>query len=245
MKVLLALLMICFVPFLAEAKEPQLTYDKETVLKLAHKHFDDSIVALKNADRICWYIPDLSQRKHFKALITGAISSATVQKPREKILVTGISIIASVMEEVQDKYLEIVHWLREADYHFEMVKFYNDLSRKSHLPSNTNQGTLFFFYGIDQLTAAISIVDAIHPDFEREYVLIYALIQYRKGFIENQTKLCDRSWGLYEGFPEMACDIRSDYRITIQKRLLQMHEEFLKAEQAWAKERHEKKKKHS
>jgi hypothetical protein len=246
MKLLFVFLIFLFAPIAIQAS-PHLHYDKATVLKLAHQHLDNGIAELKKAEKICWYVPDLGDRKHLKALIAGAITSAPIKNPKDKILAMGITIIASVMDSMQDKYLEIVGHLEKASYHFEMTHFYNDLSQRRHLYPDTSEGTKCLFDGIDHLTRAIMHAENIHPSYGQKGEdlrdeLVLTLTQYRKEFVADQDKLCDRSWAMYENIHEIAISGKPEFRSVLEMYVRNMHEEFLKAEKAWAKERRQKKK---
>jgi hypothetical protein len=213
-----------------------LHFDQMTLIRLSEFHYAEAVVELNKANGICWYIPNLEKRRHFEALIFGAITAANAKGGVQKLLLTGLTLIADLIVTSMQQYNELQAHLVKAQYHFEAADFYNTLSANRRKHKDTDEGTRIFLDGIDYLTYSIVILEGIHPSFDcilKDSSIVYTLMSYRNDFLDNQRNIAERGHGLYENIYEIMADCKHDFKHTIGENIGIMASKFKQAEDAW------------
>jgi len=171
MKYFILALNLFFLPF--DLQGNSLSYSKEETIWEANRHKKQAEEKLSHANTICVYIPDFQDREHTKALIASIIASGGVTGAKEKIITVGLGLIASLMNNMYEKYCIVREDLLMAAYHYEMSAFYNQLSLHAKYKGYKNkmdEGTREFFLAIDYLTICEMFTTCIQNQDTRELV---------------------------------------------------------------------------
>lgn len=133
------------------AKEDIAIEQKFSTLEEAEKHRDEALKFLNIADNMTPMIPNLQDRKHMNALIASVIESITITDMKVKVIAIGLTLLGSLYNDIYDKYCEYKLVLIHAEYHLEMMKFYNGISMNLTNRAS-NMGDRYFLKAIDCLT---------------------------------------------------------------------------------------------
>lgn len=200
------------------------TYNKEAMINQSKLNYKEGTACLMQANNWSALIPNLADREHFKAVITGAIASCATQDFKGKILTVGLTLLSSLATDSYDQYCNMRTKLYQADYHFAMSIFYNQMSL--NVPDKDRRmdsGTNSFFQAIDRLTMCILVTECI-GDADQKRILHSYYTELRDDLIDIYTRaenkltyaLYEEAMTFYENVDEICSEIEDeDIRIQL------------------------------
>jgi hypothetical protein len=240
------LLMAALILMPFESHSHLLTGRKWEMIEESNKHRILAKNCLLEADRLCFYIPDLSKRELFKTLIISSIASLTAPGPKLKLLTVGLSLIGSMAADAYDTYERGKKLLVDAAYHMEIANFYENISFQFNDCNCNDLGTQSFLSAIDNLT----MCDMLTCCIDDHYTKINASAQIRElrdilirqftnpaGFLGED--ILDEAQGFYENAGEILAEIE-DFKIyeEIMGYVGAMVDDIEAAYQHWGQKRH-------
>ncbi len=204
-------------PFCAQAN---LSYSKEEMLYEANRHEKEAFACLSRLENYCFYIPDTESKEHMKSLINSAVASTGVKGGKNKIITIGLGLIASLAEEMYERYCIMREDLIKVEYHFEMVILYNQLSLHAKckgLKSQMSLGTKEFFAAIDNLTICELFTSCISDKWARQIVSKH-IVSKRNELLDQFTnegrkltyKIYEDALCFYENISEITEEIEEE-----------------------------------
>ena len=100
------------------------------ILQRISFHQNEGIKAYEFAHEKCWWLPRIRDRAMARSCFTTAITTATSGTPQSKIMNAITNLLITYGLSVLDEWDDINYNLMEAEYHFEMMEFYNDVLNK-------------------------------------------------------------------------------------------------------------------
>lgn len=111
-------------------------YDRYTTLTFSQAkiyrdkknfHQNAAIAALEKAHEKFWWLPRLSDRTMARSCFATAMTTATASTPQSKLMAAIINTMITYGLAAMDEWDYINYNLVDAQYHFEMMEFYNDV----------------------------------------------------------------------------------------------------------------------
>jgi hypothetical protein len=93
-------------------------------------HQDQAILAFERAHEKFWFLPRISDRSMARSCFTTAIATATASTPQSKVMAAIVNIMITYGLAALDEWDYINYNLAEAQHHFELMEFYNDILNK-------------------------------------------------------------------------------------------------------------------
>ncbi len=93
-------------------------------------HQNQGIFAFERAHEKFWWLPRISDRAMARSCFTTTMTTVTASTPQSKIMAALVNIMVTYGLSVMDEWDYINYNLIDAEYHFEMMEFYNDVLNK-------------------------------------------------------------------------------------------------------------------
>ena len=94
-------------------------------------HQNEGIKSYERAHEKCWWLPRIRDRTMARSCFTTALTTATAGTPQSKIMAAITNLLITYGLSVMDEWDDINYNLMDAEYHFEMMEFYNDVLNKA------------------------------------------------------------------------------------------------------------------
>lgn len=159
---------------------------KWELIQESERHKELANEKLKEAKRICWWIPELDKREHLERLIGSVGASTLIKDPKDKFLAIAMTLISSLAESMYSNYISSRKVLSEAAFHLEMAYFYDKYSMKLTDEIKMDEGTKYYLQAIDFFTLAEMFAMTIHNQ-DQSYK-ISKKISKEKEYLINQFK---------------------------------------------------------
>ncbi len=244
MKKIVFLALAALLPMTCLFSDVEIKGKKWDLINRAKQERKTAIGQLEFAENIAWYIPDLGDQQHFRALIGSAIVTLPVATAKAKILGTGLALIASIADKAFDRYVEMRDCLIAANYHFEMAKFYDQISLtvsdaptgKNGMDTGEDQATKDYFRSVDSIIMASMFAQCIDNKRSRMTVC-NALDEHLECLKARGSNMVDESESLVESIGEILADFCDDNDLfnEIENYVCLSHEYIIEAQTAWNK----------
>lgn len=83
--------------------------------------------SLEMAEECSLFIPNMEKRDLTKNCIRNLVATLTVKDLKAKFIVIAVAFLATYLEGVYDAWEDIEYYMNEAEEHFEMADFYQDI----------------------------------------------------------------------------------------------------------------------
>jgi len=93
-------------------------------------HQDQAIKALERAQEKFWWLPRVSDRAMARSCYTSVLTTVTASTPQSKIMAAIVNLMVTYGLSAMDEWDYINYNLADAQHHFEMFEFYNDVLNK-------------------------------------------------------------------------------------------------------------------
>lgn len=93
-------------------------------------HQDEAIKAFERAHEKFWWIPRISDRAMSRSCFTTIMTTVTASTPQSKIMAAIMNLMITYGLAAMDEWDYINYNLAEAEHHFELMEFYNDVLNK-------------------------------------------------------------------------------------------------------------------
>ncbi len=94
-------------------------------------HQQEAIKAFERAHEKFWWIPRISDRSMSRSCFTTIMTTATASTPQSKIMAAIINLMITYGLSAMDEWDYINYNLADAEHHFELMEFYNDILNKA------------------------------------------------------------------------------------------------------------------
>lgn len=102
-------------------------YQVKKFMDLCDYHEKKAKKYLKRAEDICWWMPDLDAREKGQCCIRAIVASIGGTTPVSKMVLSLLSLFETYTEAALGDWYELQDNLLEANYHFEMLEFYQEV----------------------------------------------------------------------------------------------------------------------
>lgn len=93
-------------------------------------HQNEAILAFERAHEKFWFLPRISDRSMARSCFTTAMTTVTASTPQSKVMVAIVNVMITYGLAALDEWEYINYNLAEAQHHFELMEFYNDVLNK-------------------------------------------------------------------------------------------------------------------
>lgn len=210
------------IPFIAKKRNPKPSHnqlqqksnglikgDKQTMIAKAQECQKKAKENLDFCNSHSWAIPDLSDRQHFKVLVTSLLASLGLSGMKTKVYAVGIPLLYSIVDLSIDNFFNMRTRLLQAVSDDEMYKFYMDLSTKLPISAGYNDpGTEFYAYAINNLTYAEMYANAYQSEGFKE-LCFHRITEVRNkiiDYVENPY----RGANVHEWVEELTTTLSND-----------------------------------
>jgi len=94
-------------------------------------HQEQGILALERAQEKFWWLPRINDRVMARSCYTSVLTTVTASTPQSKIMAAVVNMMITYGLSAMDEWDYINYNLAEAEHHFELMEFYNDVLNKA------------------------------------------------------------------------------------------------------------------